>query len=83
LKGTGVPFTFRKCNTDQAVTDTPTAIIGIDTRSLAPSGRGRGRFRNLSIIIAADTNRAINAPKIITPIGVRRVRVFFVPVAAL
>ena len=83
MKGTGVPFTFRKCNTDQAVTDTPIAIIGIDTRSLAPYGRGRGRFSNLSTKIAVDTNRAVNAPKINNPIGVRSVLVLFVPVAAL
>jgi hypothetical protein len=34
-------------------------------------------------MIAANTNNAVNTPKIITPIGVRSVRVFFVPVAAL
>ena len=39
LKGTGVPLTLRKWNPDHAVNATPTAINGIDTGSLAPSGK--------------------------------------------
>ncbi len=55
----------------------------MDTGILATSGRMRGRFSSLSIKIAVNTNSSVNAPKIETPTGVRSVRVFFVPVAAL
>ena len=83
LKGTGVPCTFKKCNADQAVTGSPTNISGIDTGRLALSGKIRGRLSNLSIKIAMITNSDVNAQKIAKPIGVKRVRVFWVPVAAL
>ena len=83
MKGTGVPYTFRKCNADQAVTASPTNISSIDTGRLAPSGKIRGRLSNLSTKIAAITNSAVNTPKIVRPIGVKSVRVFWVPVAAL
>ena len=49
---------------------TPTAITGIDIGSLAPSGKKPGRCSSLSTMMAENTNNAVNAPKIVTPIGV-------------
>ena len=60
----------------------PTAITGIDTGTLASSGRRAGRFSSLSTRSAASTNNAVKAAKMVNPIGVRSARVFRVPVAA-
>ena len=83
MKGIGVPLTFRKWNTDQAVSAAPNAMNGIAVGSLAPSGSNPGRFSALSTVTAKNTKRDVNTPKISNPIGVSNVRVFLVPVAVV
>jgi hypothetical protein len=68
---------------DQTVTAIPVVITITDNGMPAFSGRRLGRFSIWSKMIAAKTNKVVNMPKIKTPIGVSKVRVFLVLVAAL
>jgi len=58
-------------------------IARTDSGTLISCGRRGGRCNWLSTKIAAKTNNVVNTPNITIPIGVRSVRVFLVPVAAL
>jgi hypothetical protein len=83
LNGTGVPFTFKKWNTDQPITEIPRAMAGTDTGSLTVSGRRPGKPNSLSTRIAKSTKRVEKTPKINNPTGVSKFLVFLVPVADL
>ena len=82
LNGTGVPFAFRKWSTDHAVTPAPTAMSSIAMNKVGPLANGQGSESNQSMSMDRITKIPVNTPKIINPIGVRRVRVFLVAVAA-
>jgi len=83
LKGTGVPFTLRKCRTDHPIKGSPRKRIGTDKIILNGLEKSWGSFNNLSSCKAKRTNRVINDTKKIAPTGVRRFRTFLLPVATL
>jgi len=83
LSGTGVPFTFIKCNTDHPVKIIPRKTKGMEINRFDDDIIIFGKFNKLSILIAIMIKNIVNNPKIIAPIGVRIVRTFLVPVADL
>jgi hypothetical protein len=46
LKGTGVPFTLRKCRTDHPINNSPAKSIGKEKMILNGFEKSRGSFRN-------------------------------------
>jgi hypothetical protein len=83
LRGTGVPFTLRKCNTDHPDKIIPRKIRGIEIYRFDEVITIFGKFSNSSILREIQIKNIVNNPKIIAPIGVRIVRTFLVPVAVL
>lgn len=83
LKGTGVPFSLRKCRTDHPVKDSPKKSIGKDKIILNGLEKSWDSSNNLSNCKAKRTNSVINKAKKTAPTGVRRFRTFLLPVAIL
>ena len=76
--GTGVPFTFKKWMSDQQTKNTPKANNIKDRTFVQVAKLSVGKFKLLSIRIAAMTKRLVKILKIIAPTGVSKVLTFLV-----
>ena len=82
-KGTGVPFALTKSRDDHIIKNSPRMRTGTDTKMLSWLESILGNFNTLS---NARENKIKTKQKIMKappPIGVRRIRIFLLPVAAL
>jgi len=83
LKGTGVPFPLAKYRIDHRTRNNPVPRIGIDATIVHDVGSSLGTPKNLSRQSETTINSATKVRKKASPAGVRRVRTFLLPVAAL